>query len=91
VTGVSVVRLVWNAAVDEGGGENDVVRYVVWRRETGTTDWGDPHLSIPAGNTAYLLDDGVVVSGTSYDYALAAQDCTPTQSQLSIAGPVIVP
>jgi prepilin-type N-terminal cleavage/methylation domain-containing protein len=90
-TGVSVVRLVWNAAVDEGGGENDVVRYVVWRRDSGTTDWGDPYLSIPAGNTAYLLDDGAVTSGASYDYALAAQDCTPMQSQLSIAGPVIVP
>ncbi|MDH4045122.1 MAG: prepilin-type N-terminal cleavage/methylation domain-containing protein [Gemmatimonadota bacterium] len=87
----AAIRLVWNAAVDESAGETDVVRYVLWRRLAGEPQWGDPYRSIPAGNAAYQWEDQNVVAGTQYEYALAAQDCTPTQSTLVTAGPVLVP
>ena len=74
------VELTWEPAIDEAGGEQDVVRYVLWRRSSGTTDWGDPLVSIPAGAAAYRFVDEIVQLGAVYDYAVAAQDCTPTLS-----------
>jgi hypothetical protein len=90
--GSYVARLTWNAAVDEVGGENDVARYVIYRQSLpiGPT-WGDPFLSIPAGLPDYLYDDPTVVSLETYQYALAAQDCTPLLSPLEQSGLVIVP
>lgn len=85
-------RLTWNAAVDETAGEQDVARYVIYRQELPIgTDWGDPFLSIPAGLATYQYDDATVVSGESYQYALAAQDCTPMLSPLEQSGLVVVP
>jgi prepilin-type N-terminal cleavage/methylation domain-containing protein len=90
-TGDPAIRLTWNAAVDETGGERDVVRYVLWRRLLGETVWGDPYRSVPAGSANYTWDDQSVVTGQSYEYALAAQDCTPSQSAMAMAGPVVAP
>lgn len=89
--GEPVVNLSWSPATDETGGEADVVRYVLWRRETGTTSWGDPYRAIPAGASSYSYQDAAVTPSKSYDYALAAQDCTPTLSTLTTTGPVIIP
>jgi hypothetical protein len=91
VQGAPAVRLAWNPATDEGGGEADVVGYVVWRRLQGAADWDVPYLSIPAGQTSYIHVDVAVTQGETYEYALAAQDCTPTLSQLAISAPVLVP
>ena len=91
LNGTPAVRLTWSAAVDEGGGEKDVVRYVVWRRAPGAPDWGDGYVSIPAGQASYVYEDGVVQSGTGYQYALAAQDCTPSLSSLSSTGTITIP
>lgn len=88
-TGDPAVRLVWNAATDETAGEKDVVRYVLWRRLVGAPEWGDPYRSVPAGNAAYMWEDQFVQAGVAYEYALAAQDCTPTQSTLAISAPVV--
>jgi prepilin-type N-terminal cleavage/methylation domain-containing protein len=88
VAGQKVVELTWNPAVDENGGERDVVRYVLWRRFQATPGWGEPYLSIPAGSPSYIYTDAAVIQDSSYVYALAAQDCTPSQSSLSTAGPV---
>lgn len=90
-SGSPEVRLTWNRATDEAQGERDVARYVLWRRVTGAASWGDPYLSIPAGNANYLYVDADVDAATSYDYALAAQDCTPNLSSRSLSAPVIVP
>ena len=90
-TGLPFVTLTWSPATDESGGERDVVRYVIWRRAAGDPDWGDPFLAIPAGAGTYAYDDATVASGSSYEYALAAQDCTPTLSSLAQSGTVIVP
>jgi hypothetical protein len=91
VDGDPVVTLTWPQAIDEASGEKDVVRYVLWRRVNAQADWGDPYLSIPSGNPNYVYSDAAVTTGNSYLYALAAQDCTPQLSTLSIAGPVIAP
>jgi hypothetical protein len=72
--------LAWPPAIDEAGGEGDVVRYVLWKRDLGLSDWGDPFLAIPAGAPTYTYEDAAVESGAAYQYALTAQDCTPTLS-----------
>src|SRR5690606_23467426 len=55
--GASAVELSWPAGTDETGGEGDVIRYVLWRRVVGAAQWGDPYLSVPAGNASYLYQD----------------------------------
>ncbi len=90
-SGDPAVQLTWNRATDEAGGENDVVRYVIWRRLTTEPDWGDPYLSIPAGNPSYTYEDTAVITGQQYLYALAAQDCTPSLSTLATTGPLTIP
>lgn len=89
-SGDPAIDVTWDAATDETGGEGDVVRYVVWRRETGG-DWGAPFLSIPAGQNTYVYQDADVEVGTTYEYRVAAQDCTPNQSDGSESGTVSVP
>lgn len=89
--GKPIITLSWLAAVDEVGGERDVIRYVIWRRSSSDPSWGDPYLSIPAGSTDYGFVDRNVETGKSYRYAIAAQDCTPTLSPMTIVGPIYVP
>jgi prepilin-type N-terminal cleavage/methylation domain-containing protein len=89
--GESAVELAWGQAVDEAGGEADVVRYVLWRRENGSSDWGAPYVALPAGAGSYTYLDATVESGTVYEFAVAAQDCTPTLSALSSSGLVTIP
>jgi prepilin-type N-terminal cleavage/methylation domain-containing protein len=90
--GTNGADLTWNAAVDELAGERDVVRYVVWRRSASDSTWGDPFLSFPpAGTPTYLYSDHDVTSGSKYVYGLAAQDCTPANSNLVASAEVDVP
>ncbi len=87
----SGVTLTFPASVDDLTGEQDVVRYVVWRKLSSATDWGDPYLSIPAGSASYTYLDQNVASGSTYLYAIAAQDCTPRLSSQLTSGSVSVP
>lgn len=79
------IELSWGQAIDEYTGEMDVMRYVVWRRENGETDWGDPLVSLAPGADPYTYQDISALQGVAYDYAVAAQDCTPQYSAQSIA------
>lgn len=90
-TNQSAVELTWDPATDETAGEQDVIRYVLWRRQGLAPDWGDPIISLPAGQPSYTYLDTKVVSGESYTYAVAVQDCTPSLSDLAISGEVTVP
>ena len=91
-TGISQILLTWNRAFDEDQGERDVVRYVLWRRDVADPDWSDPLTSIPAaGLAAYSHIDQDLVPGTTYEYRLAAQDCTPRLSATSNSNQVSVP
>jgi len=89
--GEIVVELNWGPAVDETGGEGDVVGYVIWRRAAGSPDWGEPHVAIPAGAPSYTYVDATVQSGDIYEFAVAAQDCTPSFSSLSPSSLVTIP
>lgn len=86
--GSRAVSLSWGPSVDEAAGEADVLRYIVWRRVNGALDWGDPYVSIPAGLASYTWVDQAVLPGNRYQYALAAQDCTPSRSPLAVTGNV---
>ncbi len=88
VTGEPAVNLTWGRAIDEAGGEGDVVRYVIWRRLSGAADWGDPYVAVPAGEASYSYQDAAVIPGETYEYALAAQDCSPSLSGLTTSSPV---
>jgi len=92
VTGEKRVHLTWNPATDENSGEKDVVRYVIWRRRTTDPAFTemDPYVSIPAGALTYEFIDEDVVAGDILFYAIAAQDCTPSLSSLTMVGPVNV-
>ena len=48
-------------------------------------------MSIPTGSATYNYLDQDVTSGSSYDYAVAAQDCTPRISSQLTSGTVTVP
>lgn len=87
--GAPYAELDWNRAIDEAGGELDIVRYVLWKKTSSGADWDDPFLSIPPGELTYQYPDTDVVEGQSYWYALAAQDCTPQYSTIESASVVI--
>jgi len=87
------IDVTWNAAIDEAvGTEEDIIRYVIYRRVAPTLTWGDPYASIPSGTPApYQFTDNDVLPGQSIEYAVEAQDCTPALSTRSFSAAVIVP
>ena len=90
--GERAVELAWDPAIDEVRGEGDVVRYVIYRQEgAGGSDWGDPFLSIPAGQATYTYQDADVSPGMTYLYGLGAQDCTPQTSDLATSASMTIP
>jgi prepilin-type N-terminal cleavage/methylation domain-containing protein len=90
-TGVPIVTVTWAASVDEASGEQDVQRYVIWKRLSSVTDWGDPYATIPGGSSTYSFTDATVTSGLTYYYAVAAQDCTPTLSSQRTSNSIAIP
>jgi prepilin-type N-terminal cleavage/methylation domain-containing protein len=75
------VTLQWPASFDEADGETDVTQYNVYRRLLTEPAFGSALLTIPAGQPPpYVVVDNGVISGTDYVYAVAAQDCTPSES-----------
>jgi type II secretory pathway pseudopilin PulG len=87
--GQVAVQVSWPRSVDETGGEQDVLRYVLWKRTALDPAFGDPFVSIPAGLVAYSYVDQSVTPGLGVQYALAAQDCTPSSSSQTVTGMVI--
>lgn len=91
VSGAPTVKLTWTPATDENAGEKDVERYVIWRKLSTATDWGDPLVSIPSGNATYLYNDASVASGKTYFYQIAAEDCNPSLSPTATSVGVAIP
>jgi prepilin-type N-terminal cleavage/methylation domain-containing protein len=83
--------LTWNQAVDETSGELDVQAYIIWRRLLGATTWDEPLGSVPAGSASPSYADQTALPGTAYQYAVAAQDCTPSLSTMATATPALSP
>ncbi len=85
VGGSGVVTLAWNRSPDHGAGEFDVRQYVLYRRDDTATVWTDPLMMVKADTTtAYSVILGGLIPGAIYDFGLAAQDCTPSQSTISM-------
>jgi prepilin-type N-terminal cleavage/methylation domain-containing protein len=77
------VHLHWVRSTDEGGGANDVQDYVVFRRAEPSTTWiADLTVAVGASDTSDV-DRGLLGNGQKYDYAVAAQDCTPSFSSIT--------
>ncbi|NOT07947.1 MAG: prepilin-type N-terminal cleavage/methylation domain-containing protein [Gemmatimonadales bacterium] len=86
------VRVTWVPSVDEATGEQDIIRYVVWRKLAAAVDWGDPYTSIASGAAPpYIFDDTDLVSTATYNYAVSAQDCTPLLSTKRVTANVVIP
>jgi hypothetical protein len=88
-TGVKpqIVTITWTRSADDGIGEKDIQRYAIFRRFSTAAQIGDPISSVPAkiGATSYSFIDTFVQPNTSYVYGVAAQDCTPSLSDISLS------
>jgi hypothetical protein len=85
------VDITWPASGDEGAGEKDVERYAIYRRPVGVATFGEPLASVAAGLPNYSFTDTNVVPGEQWIYGIAAQDCTPATSAITVSAPVVVP
>jgi prepilin-type N-terminal cleavage/methylation domain-containing protein len=84
------VTLTWLPSVDETAGERDVSQYNVYFRIQGQPTW-QPFMSLAAGQANYSVTSGSgLVVGNTYEYAVAAQDCSPAESPLNVSNPAIV-
>jgi hypothetical protein len=88
----TVMHLTWSQSTDEAAGEKDVLKYVIWRRNAGASTWPDPIASVPSGFATPSYTDPTAVPGApGYQYAVAAQDCTPSLSTQSAASAPLTP
>ncbi|MFL5403090.1 MAG: prepilin-type N-terminal cleavage/methylation domain-containing protein [Gemmatimonadales bacterium] len=82
------LTLQWPASYDEAAGETDVNQYNIYRRVVADPLFGSTLMTIPAGQPSpYVFVDNGVDLGTDYVYAVAAQDCTPSESARLVSAP----
>ena len=95
------VRVTWTAVTDDGAGERDVDRYLIYRSENGAA-LGEPREDVAAVNKAgatYAFDDYDVKratgtgapAGNRFTYAVTAQDCQPQVAPMTPTAPLFVP
>ena len=84
--GVGNLTVSWIASPDESGGERDVIRYNVTRMASFAPGVWTNVASIPAGGGPYSYTDTGLNTIVSYQYAVAAQDCTPAFSPSATSG-----
>jgi hypothetical protein len=93
------ITLTFQASFDDGGGENDVKSYYVYRRRAGQSSFGAPIYKMPAEKlSSYQFinnqnnsveADFAPVDAQPYEYYITAWDCEPQESNPSvIVGPV---
>lgn len=81
------VRITWNLSADDGGGEMDVEKYILYRTDVDSVFGTTPYSEANKGETEYV-DDWIIMRTwppRQYWYRLRAMDCTP---QLSVLDPV---
>jgi prepilin-type N-terminal cleavage/methylation domain-containing protein len=84
------VTLQWVRSVDEVTGEQDVSQYNVYYKVNGAPTW-DTFTTVAAGQVNYSLTSGAgLTAGVTYQYAVAAQDCSPAESNMLTSAPTIV-
>jgi prepilin-type N-terminal cleavage/methylation domain-containing protein len=85
------VTVTWGRSGDDGVGEKDVERYAIFRQLVSSTQSPDPISSIPAsGATSYSFTDTTVLPGQSYVFGVAAQDCSPRVSSVSLSAAITI-
>jgi hypothetical protein len=87
---VPQVTLTWLPAIDETAGEQDVEKYVIYRRTQAGT-FSDALQTMPAGQPTYSYQDPSVLNDSTYVYQVTALDCTPLESSPSVTTAVVVP
>lgn len=75
------VRIAFSASGDEASGEKDVERYAIFRRLVGDL-WEDPLAVVGKSGGPYLWEDFDIQFGNTYQYGVAAQDCSPANSSI---------
>lgn len=87
------VLVSWPQASDDGNGEQDAVRYVLWRKAVTDATWPEPvaTVSVSGGTTTYRYTDAGAPRGETVQYAVAVQDCTPNLSGMATSAGVLVP
>lgn len=85
------VTITWTKSVDDGAGEKDVERYAIYRRLSSTSTFDEPIASVPGGASSYSFVDTDVLSGQTWIYAVAAQDCTPSSSGVAQSTATVIP
>jgi hypothetical protein len=90
IGGVDRIQLAFNKSNDETSGENDVDRYAIFRREVGLT-FGEPVAVVGKSGGPYLFEDFDLQPGLSFEYGVAAQDCSPANSTVLVSNQVAHP
>jgi hypothetical protein len=93
------MNLAWTRASDDGGGERDVERYLIYRAVNGVP-FGEPIDEVPSNNggAGYTWSDLDVKRTTpsypgqnTFRYAIVAQDCQPQVSTQATTSTITVP
>lgn len=84
------VHVEWTNSLEEGAGERDVTLYFIQRRPDAGGDWVILANQPATGASGYTFDDQPPVSGT-WQYAVVAQDCSPSNSAPAVTASVVVP
>ena len=95
------VRVSWTSVTDDGAGERDVDRYLIYRAENGAA-FGEPREDVASVNRAayaYTFDDYDVrrtatpgnPASNTFRYAVTAQDCQPQVAPMAPTSPLTVP
>lgn len=86
----TLVRITWDASLEEAGGERDVTLYLVQKRAVGATAWTTLR-NVPAnGSTDYAFEDFDLAAG-DWQYGVFAQDCSPANSPVVSSSTVVIP
>lgn len=86
----AIVRIAWQASLEEAGGERDVSAYVVQRRLLSSTDWTTLGNASANGDATYAFEDFDLAGGDRI-YGVLAQDCSPANSPLETTSTVAIP
>jgi hypothetical protein len=84
------VTISWSSSLDQDNGEKDVARYMIFKKDAASLDWGSPIADLAAAQTNYTLDDTSLSSGT-WVWGVVAQDCSPDNSDVTSTGVINVP
>jgi prepilin-type N-terminal cleavage/methylation domain-containing protein len=86
----ALVRITWDASLEETTAEKDVALYLVQKRPFGGAVW-ETLSNVPANNSAsYSYEDHALAQG-SWEYAVVAQDCSPSNSGPLVSLTVVIP